>query len=93
MRLGAGDSTSLKVNGLKLNDLKSISADEKKWRAEADADAMARVEEIMADSSRRSAAIKVAKQRATELTKRANAMSRAAGNAPTGSRVPKGKKK
>lgn len=70
-----------------------MSTDEKRWRAEADADAMARYEEIMGDASRRSAAVKVAKQRAAELTKRASAMSRAASKAPTGSRVIKPKKK
>lgn len=53
-----------------------ISNDEKRWRAEADADAMARYEEIMGDASRRAAAVKVAKTRAAELTKRASAMSR-----------------
>lgn len=55
-----------------------MSADEKRWRAESDADAMARVEEIMSDSSRRSAAIKVARQRAADLNKRASVMSRVA---------------
>ena len=67
-----------------------MTQDEKRWRAEADADAMARYEEIMGDASRRAAAVKVAKTRAAELTKRASAMSRAASS---GSRVPKGKKK
>ena len=66
-----------------------LSADEKKWQAESDAETMARYEEIMGDASRRAAATRVARQKAADLTKRANAMSRVA----TGSRVPKGKKK
>ena len=39
---------------------------------------MARYEEIMADASRRKAAMSMAKKRADELTKRANAMNRVA---------------
>ena len=39
---------------------KQMTADEKRWRAESDADAMARVEEIMSDASRRKMAINVA---------------------------------
>lgn len=57
---------------------KSMTADEKRWRAESDADTMARYEEIMADASRRKAAVSMAKKRADELTKRANAMNRVA---------------
>ena len=53
--------------------------DEKKWQAESDADTMARYEEIMADASRRKAAISAAKTRAADLTKRANVMNRVAG--------------
>lgn len=68
---------------------KGISADEKRWRAESDAETMARYEEIMNDSARRTAAIKVAKTRAAELTSRANAMNRVA----SASRKPSAKKK
>lgn len=57
---------------------KSMTADEKRWRAESDADTMARYQEIMADASRRKAAVFMAKKRADELTKRANAMNRVA---------------
>lgn len=57
---------------------KSMTADEKRWRAESDADTMARYQEIMADASRRKAAVSMAKKRADELTKRANAMNRVA---------------
>lgn len=65
-------------------EMSKMSADEKKWRAESDAETMARYEEIMADSARRSAAIKAAKEKASDLNKRASAMSKVAG---------KGKKK
>lgn len=67
-----------------------ILSDEKRWRAESDADTMARYEEIMGDASRRAAAIKVAKQRAADLTKRADAMSHVANS---GSRTVKKTKK
>lgn len=57
---------------------KSMTTDEKRWRAENDAETMARYEEIMSDSARRAAATKIARQKAADLTKRANAMSRVA---------------
>ena len=56
-----------------------MTADEKRWRAENDAETMARFQEIMADKTRRNAAIKAAKTKASELTKRAQAMQFAAG--------------
>jgi len=56
-----------------------MTADEKRWRAESDAETMARFQEIMADKNRRNAAIKAAKTKASELTKRAQAMQFAAG--------------
>ena len=71
------------------------TADEKRWQAESDAETMARYEEIMGDASRRAAATKVARQKAADLTKRANAMQRVAGSgskATNGSRAPKKKK-
>jgi len=52
----------------------SISRDEQRWQAESDADTMARYQEIMNDSARRNRAIKVAKTKAAELSKRASAM-------------------
>lgn len=55
-----------------------ISADEKRWRAESDAETMARYQEIMDDKNRMNAAIKVAKERANDLNKRAAAMSNVA---------------
>lgn len=60
-----------------------LSADEKRWRAESDADTMARYQEIMEDSTRKAAAIKAAKERAADLNKRAQAMQRAAGGTIT----------
>jgi len=73
---------------------KTLNSDEKRWRAESDADAMARYEEIMGDSARKAAAIKVARERAADLTKRASVMSRVAGGkTTTGSRSIKSKKK
>ena len=56
-----------------------MTADEKKWRAESDAETMARYQEIMQDKARKNLAIKAAKTRAAELTKRAQAMQYAAG--------------
>ena len=59
--------------------MSKISSNEKKWQAEEDAYTMARYEEIMSDSSRRNAAIKAAKEKASDLNKRASAMSKVAG--------------
>ena len=56
-----------------------MTADEKRWRAESDAETMARYQEIISDSSRKKAAIAAAKTKASELTKRAQAMQFAAG--------------
>lgn len=47
---------------------------ELQWQAEDDASTMARYQEIMEDKARMNRAIKVAKSRAVDLTKRANAM-------------------
>ena len=59
---------------------KSTAFNEKRWQAESDAETMARYEEIMNDSKRKAAAIRVAKDRAADLTKRANAMQKVAGS-------------
>lgn len=59
---------------------KSTVFNEKRWQAESDAETMARYEEIMNDSKRKAAAIKVARDRAADLTKRANAMQKVAGS-------------
>lgn len=47
---------------------------ELQWQAESDASVMARYQEILGDRSRMQRAIKVAKQQAADLTKRAGAM-------------------
>lgn len=52
----------------------SSSRDEQKWQAESDASTMATYQEIIADKARMNRAIKVAKSKAQDLTKRANAM-------------------
>ncbi len=61
-----------------------ISKDEQKWQAESDAHTMAQYQEILADKNRMNRAIKVAKQQASELTKRANAMQSVARTKSTG---------
>lgn len=48
--------------------------EEQRWQAESDAQTMAQYQEIMGDRARMNRAIKVAQQRAKDLTKRANAM-------------------
>jgi hypothetical protein len=56
-----------------------MSAEQLRWQAEDDARTMARYQEIMGDSKRKSAAIKQARTEAANLEKRANAMKMAAG--------------
>lgn len=58
-----------------------MTAEERRWRAESDAETMARYEEIMGSTTRRNAAIKVAREKAEDLNKRANAMSNVASKA------------
>jgi len=55
-----------------------LSTMDKKYRAENDAYTMAQYEEIMADSARRNAAIKAAREQAADLNKRASAMNKVA---------------
>lgn len=57
---------------------------ELKWQAEEDASTMARYQEIMEDSARKNRAIKVAQERAKDLTKRATAMQNVARIKSTG---------
>lgn len=54
--------------------------DELKWQAESDAETMARYQEIISDKSRLNRATKAAKQKAQDLTKRANMMTKAVSN-------------
>lgn len=73
---------------------KKLSADEKKWRADSDAETMARYEEIMGDAERRRMAISAAKSKAADMNKRAAAMTRVAGTKSSGSKpVSKTRKK
>lgn len=51
-----------------------VSKTEKQWQAEDDARTMANYQEILSDKSRMQRAIKVAKQQAADLNKRANTM-------------------
>lgn len=53
---------------------KSINSDELRWQAESDASTMATYQEIMNDKARMNRAIKIAKSKAADLSKRANAM-------------------
>ena len=53
-----------------------MSKQELLWRAQSDADTMARYDEIMSDSKRRTAAVKAAKDQAGKLNKQAAAMTR-----------------
>ena len=48
------------------------SKSDNEWRAEMDANTLAEYQEIMSDKARMSRAIKVAKRKAEDLTKRAN---------------------
>ena len=48
--------------------------DEQRWQAESDASTTATYQEILADKARMNRAIRVAKSKAQDLTKRANAM-------------------
>lgn len=52
----------------------SMSKREQQWRAEDDARVMAQYQEILGDKARMGRAIKVAKQQAADLSKRASAM-------------------
>lgn len=47
---------------------------EQQWQAESDASTMATYQEIMSDKARMARAIKVAKSKAADLSKRASAM-------------------
>ena len=56
-----------------------MSAEEKKWRAESDAETMARYQEIISSPERRRRAEEAARFKAKSLLERANAMKFAAG--------------
>lgn len=64
----------------------SQKRDELRWQAESDAQTMASYQEIMGDKVRMNRAIKVAKSKAADLTKRASAMQNVARTKVTSSK-------
>lgn len=64
----------------------SQKRDELRWQAESDAQTMASYQEILGDKARMNRAIKVAKSRAADLTKRASAMQNVAKTKTTSSK-------
>lgn len=64
----------------------SQKRDELRWQAESDAQTMASYQEIMGDKARMNRAIKVAKSKAADLTKRASAMQNVARTKVTSSK-------
>lgn len=64
----------------------SQKRDELRWQAENDAQTMASYQEIMGDKARMNRAIKVAKSKAADLTKRASAMQNVARTKATSSK-------
>ncbi len=64
----------------------SQKRDELRWQAESDAQTMANYQEIMGDKARMNRAIKVAKSKAADLTKRASAMQNVARTKATSSK-------
>lgn len=64
----------------------SQKRDELRWQAESDAQTMASYQEIMEDKARMNRAIKVAKSKAADLTKRASAMQNVARTKATSSK-------
>lgn len=62
------------------------SKEDLKWQAESDAQTMATYQEIMGDKSRMNRAIKVARSKAADLSKRANAMQNVAKTRTTSKR-------
>lgn len=68
------------------NSMASQKRDELRWQAESDAQTMASYQEIMGDKARMNRAIKVAKSKAADLTKRASAMQNVAKTKTTSSK-------
>lgn len=69
-----------------------MSKQDLQWQAENDASTMARYQEIMSDKARMNRAMKEATKQAQDLTKRADAMKRAANTKAMGGRVIRRKK-
>ena len=70
----------------KSNVIAQSRADELRWQAESDAQTMASYQEIMGDKARMNRAIKVAKSKAADLTRRARAMQNVAKTKTTSSK-------
>lgn len=70
----------------KSNVVSQSRADELRWQAESDAQTMVSYQEIMEDKARMNRAIKVAKSKAADLTKRASAMQNVAKTKTTSSK-------
>lgn len=70
----------------KSNVIAQSRADELRRQAESDAQTMASYQEIMEDKARMNRAIKVAKSKAADLTKRASAMQNVARTKATSSK-------
>lgn len=67
-------------------NMASQKRDELRWQAESDAQTMASYQEIIGDKARMNRAIKVAKSKAADLTKRASAMQNVAKTKTTSSK-------
>ena len=65
---------------------RSRTSDEMKWQAESDASTMATYQEIINDKARMNRAIKVAKTKAADLSKRASVMQNVARTKAAGRR-------
>lgn len=61
--------------------------EEQKWQAENDARTMAEYQQILEDKARMNRAIKVAKQQAADLNKRASAMNSVANTKASGGQI------
>lgn len=77
--------------------MKSKLKEEQQWQAESDARTMASYQEILGDKARMARAVRVAKQQAADLSKRASAMQNVAKTMPNsysrGGRVSTGRRK
>lgn len=77
--------------------MKSKLKEEQQWQAESDARTMASYQEILGDKARMQRAVKVARQQAADLSKRANAMQAVAKTKANGfgngGRIPTGRRK
>jgi hypothetical protein len=70
-----------------------MTAEERKWRAQSDAETLARSKEIMSDPKRLQAAAKEAQTMAAEKDKEAKAMAKVAAKAPVKPQPKAGAKK